>query len=320
MTRICRFAGLLLAGLLLSGAGASHPHSPPDESTPPAQKKPPLDVESIYSNQQRLVQLALDKVRASEEGVVETYFVGFGSDSAQDVFENEVKLVETLFRERLGAEGRTAMLINSRNTLDVLPLANGPNLAAVLGGIGRKMGAEDLLVLHMTSHGSRRHKFSVSFKPLKLKDLSAEEIGDIVNGANLPWRVVVVSACFSGGYIDALKSPSALVITAASARRMSFGCENGRDYTYFGAAFYRDSLTDGDYRGAFQQAVALVREREKSKGYKHSRPQIWVGENIANKLVLIGPAEDEPSPEEVTASVLRAHPPFFPEEAISEIE
>ena len=305
MTLVRRFACLVAAGLVLSGFGASYPPVTPS-STPPPAKKPLLDVESIYSNQQRLVQDALDRVRASEEGVAETYFVGFGSYAAQDVFENEVKLVEALFREQLGAEGRTAMLINSRNTIDDLPLANGPNLAAVLGGIGQKMGAEDLLVLHMTSHGSRRHKFSVSFQSLKLKNLSAGDIGEIVNGADLPWRVVVVSACFSGGYIDALKSPRGLVITAASARRMSFGCANGRDYTYFGAAFYRDSLTDGDYLAAFERAAVLVRKREKRKGFKHSRPQIWVGEDIADKLPLARLSDDEWSPEEVSAHLLRS--------------
>ncbi|MYL01714.1 MAG: hypothetical protein F4013_08470 [Gammaproteobacteria bacterium] len=277
---------LLWAALHMSGVDASHE---PEAAAVNAaeEEQAAFDVERVYSNQEGLVQLALDKVRASEEGVAETYFVGFGSSDAQDVFENEVKLVEAQFREQLGAEGRTAMLINSRNTIDDLPLANGRNLAAVLSGIGRKMGPEDLLVLHMTSHGSRKHRFDVSFKPFRLRDLSAKRIGEIVDGANLPWRVVVVSACFSGGYIEALKSPRTMVITAASARRESFGCENGRDYTYFGEAFYRDSLTDGDYRAAFRRAVALVRKRERSKGFRHSRPQLWVGEEIEDKLPLM---------------------------------
>ena len=251
----------------------------------PLVKRSPLDVESVYYGQQRLVQAALDGVLASEDGVAETYFVGFASSAKEDVFENEVKHIEALFRERLGAEGRTAMLINSRNTMDELPLANGPNLESVLKGIARKMGPEDLLFLHMTSHGSKDHRFSVLFESMGLNDLSARRVGEIVNGAGLPWRVVVVSACFSGGYIEDLKSPQAMVITAARADRTSFGCENGREYTYFGEAYYRDSLTDADYRAAFDRAVAVVREREARQGYQHSEPQIWVGERIARRLV-----------------------------------
>ena len=252
----------------------------------PSPKGPPLDIETLYYDQPRLVEAALGGVLASQDGVPETYFVGFASSAKEDVFENEVKHVESLFRERLGAEGRTAILVNSRNTMDELPLANGPNLEAVLEGVARKMGPEDLLFLHMTSHGSKDHKFSVLFESMRLNDLSAKRLGEIVNGAGLPWRVVVVSACFSGGYIEDLKSPRALIITAASADRTSFGCENGREYTYFGEAYYRDSLTDADYRAAFERAVPLVREREESKGYKHSEPQIWMGEEIVDKLPL----------------------------------
>ena len=252
-----------------------------DEERP---KKKRLDIESIYYAQADLVESALAGVRTSRKGVPEIFFVGFAPDNAEDVFESEVKHVEALFRRSLGAEGRTVLLVNSRNTVEELPLANGPNLTAVLEGLADRMGEEDLLFLHITTHGSRKHRLSVSFENLGLNDLSAEKVAGIVNGAGLPWRVVVVSACFSGGFIKPLKSPRTMVITAANSRRTSFGCENGREYTYFGAAFYRDSLVDADFRAAFDQAVPLVRTWEKEQGHKHSKPQIWVGKEIARKL------------------------------------
>ena len=264
--------------IVLTGFAAG---AEPDEAVP---EKKPLDVESVYYAQHGLVRAALDRVRSSTDDNAEIYFVGFAPDAAEDVFESEVKHVEALFREKLGAQGRTVLLVNSRNTIDELPLANGPNLRTVLKGMAARMGPEDLLFLHITSHGSEKHRLSVSFENLGLNDLSAGDLGEIVDGAGLPWRVVVVSACFSGGFIKALKSPRAMVITAASARRTSFGCENGREYTYFGAAFYRDSLIDADFRAAFDRAVPLVREREKEQDYKHSRPRIWIGKEIAARL------------------------------------
>ena len=247
-------------------------------------EKEPLDIESIYYAQPELVRDALDRVRFSSDDLAEIYLVAFAPDAAEDVFESEVKHVESLFREKLGADGRTVLLINSRNTVDELPLANGPNLVTVLEGMSERMGPEDLLFLHITTHGSKSHELSVSFENLGLNDLTAAELGDIVEGAGLPWRVVVVSACFSGGFIKALKSPRTMVITAASSKRTSFGCENGREYTYFGAAFYRDSLIDADFRAAFDRAVPLVREREEEQDFKHSRPQIWIGREIDAKL------------------------------------
>lgn len=291
VTRTRRAVAALVAFAALAGLVACRGPAVPVVVPSPV-KRPALDVESIYYDQPRLVQAALDDVLVSQDGVPETYFVGFASSAKEDVFENEVKHIESLFRDQLGAEGRTAVLVNSRNTMDELPLANGPNLESILKGVARKMGPEDLLFLHMTSHGSKDHKFSVLFESMRLNDLSAKRLGEIVNGAGLPWRVVVVSACFSGGYIEELKSPRAMIITAASADRTSFGCENGREYTYFGAAYYRDSLTDGDFRAAFERAVPLVREREESNGYKHSDPQIWIGEEIVDKLPLMVPGDD----------------------------
>ena len=251
---------------------------------PERSSSPPVDIERTYVRQDELVRDALAAVRPSIPEVEETYFVGFASYAPQNVFENEVRHVEALFREELGAEGRVALLINSRETIDELPLANGHNLAAVLRGVGAKMGPEDMLFLHMTSHGSRDHEFVVDFANLRLHDLSAKEIGAIVTAANLPWRVVVVAACFSGGYIDELKSPRALVMTASREDRMSFGCEHGREYTYFGEAFYRDSVVDGDFVAAFEKARGIVEARERREEREPSEPQIWIGDEMARKL------------------------------------
>lgn len=249
----------------------------------PHARPAPLDVERIYVSQPRLLQDALDAVQQSRPGVAETYFVGFAPYAAQNVFENETRHVQALFEDRLGAEGRTALLVNSRRAVDELPLANAHNLRAVLRGFAAKMGAEDTLFLHLTSHGSAAHELAVEFGELRPNDLGAEELGAIVDEAELPWRVIVVAACYSGGFINALRSPQALVITASHAERQSFGCEHGREYTYFGEALYRDSLVDHDYRGAFEKAREIVRERERREGLTPSEPQIWVGEAIAKR-------------------------------------
>ena len=243
-----------------------------------------LNIEETYVKQERLVGEVLDAVLPSLPHVRDTYFVGFAPYSAQNVFENEVKHIEQLFRRKLGAAGRTVLLINSRDTVDELPMANGHNLKAVLVGMAEKMGPEDLLFLHLTSHGSSDHELSVYFDNLGLNDIPAAELGEIVASADPPWRVVVVSACYSGGFIEVLKSPRTLVITASSEDRQSFGCEHGREYTYFGEAFYRDSLNDHDFEGAFARAVEIIRDKEANEDLTPSDPQIWIGEEIADMI------------------------------------
>ena len=105
--------------------------------------------------------------------------------------------------------------------------------------------------------------------------------------SGIQWQVVTLSACFSGTFLEPLAHPNRLVMTAARADRSSFGCENGRDFTYFGEAL-KDGLTAlaPDYVAAFEAARAAVTQREKAEAKDPSHPQVSVGEAIAAKLGL----------------------------------
>ena len=281
-------AGTMAWGLVAALPGISLFRAPPDRA-----RAPSLDIERTYVRQERLVRQAVEAVRPSVPDEEEIYFVGFASYDDQNVFENETRHVAALFREQFDAGDRSVLLVNSRKTVKELPFANGHNLAAVLRGVAGKMGPEDILFLHMTSHGSSDHKFTVDFANLRLHDLSAAELGRIIDGAALPWRVVVVAACYSGGYIEPLKSPRTMVITASRADRTSFGCKHGREYTYFGEAFYRDSLAGADFVTAFENARDIVVAREGREELTPSEPQIWIGAEMAGKLGVPASASSE---------------------------
>ena len=60
--------------------------------------------------------------------------------------------------------------------------------------------------------------------------------------AGIQRRVVVVSACYSGGFVPALADARTLVITAARHDRPSFGCGVSSRITYFGEAFLAGAL------------------------------------------------------------------------------
>ena len=77
---------------------------------------------------------------------------------------------------------------------------------------------------------------------LPLRDLTGEALADALRASGIKWRVIVISACHSGAFIESLKDPYTMVITAAAPDRTSFGCSDDRDLTYFGEAFFRDSL------------------------------------------------------------------------------
>ena len=144
---------------------------------------------------------------------------------------------------------------------------------------------EDVLFLFLTSHGDKGGRFSLSFWPLRLNDLTAADLKAMLDDAGIRHRVIVVSACYSGGFIDALRDDDSLILTASAADRNSFGCGNEAEFTYFGKAYFDEALrTTDSFSEAFDRALPLIAEREKKDDYKPSEPQRYVGARIEQAL------------------------------------
>jgi len=246
----------------------------------------PLAEERLFHLQGQLIERALGAIAPGRPGVAETYFVGFAPDSSQDVFLKEMRFVRRLFEERFGAAGRSIALASSRDALDEFPIASVTNLARSIGRAAEQMNAdEDLLFLFVSAHGSRDHRLSAVQPPLELAPLTPTALARLLQDSGIKWRVVVVSACYSGGYIEPLRDDNTVVITASAPDRNSFGCEQGRDFTYFGQAYFRDALAKTrSFTRAFELAKEIVSKQEAEEKLLASLPQIWVGPGIAERL------------------------------------
>lgn len=255
----------------------------------------PLAGEALFHRQGRLVEEALAAVRPGRAGRAELYFVGFAPDASQDVFLREMRFVKQQFEGRFGAAGRSIVLASSSDALEEFPIGSTTNLARALERVGRAMNAdEDVLFLLLSAHGDREHRLSASQPPLELAQLTPTALARMLQDAGIKWRVIVVSACFAGGYLEPLRDDNTLVIAASAADRHSFGCETGRDSTWFGQAYFREALQQTrSFVEAFDRAKILVERREREAGAEPSRPQMWAGAAIAAKLKQLGDAPDQ---------------------------
>ncbi len=247
---------------------------------------PSFDPEALIYQQPALVQQRLAGLRAQTPGRIDLYALGFAGDGSESVFRNEVDFFDELMAQRFGAVGRTLPLVNSPDTLDSEPLATLSNLRGTLAGIGSKMdGDQDILLLFLTSHGSENHQLYVGMQPLALDQIDPQDLRAALDEAKIRWRVVVVSACYSGGFVDALRDPHTLVITSARSDRTSFGCGADSDITWFGKAFLTEALNQTtDFEQAFSLASHKVREWELAQGQTPSVPQMAVGSEIGAHL------------------------------------
>ncbi|AOY01765.1 C13 family peptidase [Jeongeupia sp. USM3] len=266
-------------------------------SVPPPTPKL-ADGATLYSEAGRLGD-ALAAIAPGKPGVVENYALVIGGDAGQGVFVREATSMRDRFDARLGTRGRSILLANHDSVTGVLPIATQTSIAAALGAIGERMNRdEDVLLLYLTSHGSRDHEFALANPPLELPGVTPQWLADALAGAKIRWRIVIVSACYSGGFVPALARPESLVMTAAASDRTSFGCADENDFTYFGKALYDALGRDGDWRAIWARTRDAVAKREAAERFESSKPQFSFGAAIAAKLAGTGARtpKQRPSP------------------------
>ncbi len=264
----------------------------------------PIASERVLYNQPQLLDRALRGLAAERPGHTDLYWIAFAGDGTESVFRNEVEYVEKLMEQRFDARGRGIVLVNHPDTVDQRPLATRTALARALRGIGRVMDPkEDLLLVFLTLHGTEDHRLFVQMPPLPLDPIDPDWLSRTLDRSGLGPQLVIVSACYSGGFLPALQADTRVVMTAARADRPSFGCGPDSEITYFGRALLVDALNRTiDFPKAFELARRSVDARERREGFDPSEPQIALGDSAARRIQSWRAQYEEP--EQVV--------PFFP--------
>ncbi|MFT5351787.1 MAG: hypothetical protein ACI9MF_002612, partial [Gammaproteobacteria bacterium] len=243
-------------------------------------------VEHVLYSQLQKIQSLVDTIEEQNPDLSELYFAGVAGDGSQGVFRREVNYVRDLFDEHLGTAGKSAVLINGNFSFEQVPLATITSIERLLQGIAAKMDKEnDILFVFFTSHGSPDFQFVLNQQGLELESLSAESMGRILRDLPIRHKVVVISACYAGGYVKPVKDDRTMVIVASAADKTSFGCSDKREMTYFGEAFFKYSLLQTEsFASAFELTRDIVRGMEASEGFDFSNPLIFKPKAIVEQL------------------------------------
>jgi hypothetical protein len=236
--------------------------------------------------QRELIDAQVARMATGPEATNRVFFLGFAGHGDERVFAEEIKLAAQRVGEKYGSAERTVLLLNDRRDLSTYPLASISSLRYSLKALAGVMNPEeDVLFLALSSHGSEDATLDVSNTGMTPQALSAETLAELLAESGIRWKVVVVSACYSGTFIRPLADNHTIVVTAAARNRTSFGCSDQRDLTYFGEAFYRDALPlSPTLRVAVDAARQDIRRREKEIGVRPSQPQAYFGPFMEEKL------------------------------------
>ena len=243
--------------------------------------------EPVLALQNELLDDALASLEDGREGVADLYFVGVAGDASEDVFRQDVEAAQRVMDEKWGTHGRSMLLVNNPRTLLTTPIATLSNLRDTLEELAAAMDVdEDVAMVYLAAHGGSDGSLAFNLAPLELVPITPALLRNAFDDAGIRWRIVVVSACYSGAFVDALADDETAVIVAAEKGRTSFGCGVGSSSTWFGEAFFQEGMAKAaSVAEAFDLARAAVERREREQGITTpSNPQSRIGPAMQAKL------------------------------------
>lgn len=142
----------------------------------------------------------------------------------------------------------------------------------------------DRCLIFLTSHGERGAGLWLGRSN---RALSPDELARALSrGCAAVPTVVVVSACYSGGFAAGkMAKPNRVVLTAARSDRPSFGCQVHRTYNFFDECLLGALPQSATWRAVFDGANRCVRRMERALGVQPSEPQAYFGATVAGLKV-----------------------------------
>jgi hypothetical protein len=195
--------------------------------------------------------------------------VSFGLFGGQGVFRREATGAAEIVANRFGADA-VVVRFNTKTGGNATVEA----LAATLQAETKKMnGDRDILFLILTSHGSQEGLAVNAGR--SAETLKPSNLAGMLKRTGIRYKIVIVSACYSGVFIPPIADADTLVITAADANHSSFGCEDKAKWTYFGDAFFNIALRQtSNLKEGFLLARLLVSNASCARGLSH-RTRTW---------------------------------------------
>jgi len=241
--------------------------------------------EDTFTAESLMFNGLLDQFDAERSGVEDIYFLGLAGEAGNPLYLREAELALETLRDVYGVDGRAGILANNANNAARYPFATHNNFEAVLNHIGELMDTEDdLLFLFLSSRGTQSSSLVLSQPGLVLSDMDPKGLKKALDDAQIKWRIIVISACYSGGFINALKDPNTLVITSSDQTNSGLGCNDKKGMTWFAQSFFDDYLRKALGISAAYNATLEELQKQQGPDKKFGLPQMALGEEMKKKL------------------------------------
>ncbi|MBV7541290.1 C13 family peptidase [Acidovorax sp. sic0104] len=205
-------------------------------------------------------------------------FAGFAMHSQSKAFRNDVLLAEKLV-SRIDPNALMLKLANpARNESTEWPQATAENFALVMAKTAEVAKPRDRVLLFISTHANPG-LLNISAAGKNLQPITPRMLSDALAPLIKVPTMVVLSACYSGAFVESLKAPQRVVMTATDVRLTSFKCQYDGQHTPFAEALFGQagagSLAVEDWMAEARRSITAQEKRRKLPA---SKPQMFVGD------------------------------------------
>ena len=198
--------------------------------------------------------------------------------SQAKAFRNDVLLAEKRVKE-LDPNALMLKLANPASDQPTdWPQATAENFALVLSKMAEVARPRDRVLLFISTHANPG-LLNISAAGKNLQPLTPQILSDALAPLHKVPTLVVLSACYSGAFLEPLKAPNRVVLTATDVRGTSFRCQYPGQHTPFAEALFGQEgaakLSISDWMGEARKSIAA---QEKRRKLQPSKPMVFIGD------------------------------------------
>lgn len=205
-------------------------------------------------------------------------FAGFAMHSQAKAFRNDVLAAEKLAKQ-IDPNALILKLANpARDQASDWPQATLENFELVMTKMAEVARPQDRVMLLISTHANPG-TLNINIAGKNAAPLTARTLSDALAPLAKTPTLVVLSACYSGAFLEPLRAPNRVVLTATDVHKTSFKCQYPGEHTFFADALFNqagaEQLSITDWMGAAQKSIQT---QEKRKRLAASAPKMFVGE------------------------------------------
>ena len=202
-----------------------------------------------------------------------------GDDSIRNFDNSRDALGELFAAKGLAAENQHHL--NSQFSLEAKPPADQATLQALALSFTQLniRPEQDACLFYVSSHGKQGD--GVYMKRVHDGQLTPAQLNTALNWTcGTAPTVVMVSACYSGQFIQPLHADNRIIMTAASAQRPSFGCSEAQEYTFWDGCVIDHFERSSTWENLYTNVKQCIAQKEQQLGYPASQPRAYFGKNM----------------------------------------